>query len=239
MKFLFLIALSLIITDIFPQQEITAGGFFIKQNGNVVEAFSGSGSVYHKEFSNPNINTIDLDGDGIEEIVVVDSSDNNYAFFIFNTIDDFSLIDSISSGAVYPYISENEEAAGIIIIAGNTEMLRFNNGAEIFLPLNVWKYDAGELHLINDEIYDIFISENEMLLNYLESEFSGRGDCGLSIKLKGVITAAYVNYLNAGESSFASHLIKKYYLCDDAESFKIEINNLLFKEAIENENGLE
>jgi hypothetical protein len=60
----------------------------------------------------------------------------------------------------------------------------------------------------------------------------------LSRKLQSAISAAYVNYMNAGEVTLASKFIKKYYPCGDINRF-IEKINETFNPGAADENGME
>ena len=58
-------------------------------------------------------------------------------------------------------------------------------------------------------------------------------NCSTSQLYKGIVASVYANYLNAGEQSLATQMLKKYYLCDDIELFKQEIIDLIFPKAKE------
>ena len=186
-------------------------------------------------FHNPHDFTVDLDADGVNEYIVIDSSGTtdlpDYFIYIFNTIDEFSLADSIDSGNTEPYDMFSNEEGGEIIVTGNAEFEYFDSDdsdSDIFLPINCWKYDSGQIYLINSDIYDLFIRENEEIIDYLDS-FTDNTEynCDLSRKNKSAIAAAYANYLNAAEITIASHFIKKYYVCADLNDFLRDINQLL------------
>lgn len=196
--------------------------------------------IYQKRFSNPTGFYADLDNDASNEYLVIDSNQiNNLPFFtlyIFNTIDSFYLADSIKSGSLQPYISNisndennSNEAGKTIIISGNSDFDEFNSANKnIFLPINCWLYDGTALFLINDEVYDLFLSENDSIINFIDQYYSSNNkNCASSEFVKPAIAAAYANYLNAGEKSIASQFLKNYYLCDDVEQFKNKLVSLM------------
>ena len=91
--------------------------------------------------------------------------------------------------------------------------------------------ENNELFLVNDELYEPFIFENGNLIQLLEYYTENRNDCFVSQSNKGIIASAYTNYINAGEQSLASQLLKKYYLCEDVELFKQQIIDLIYPKA--------
>jgi hypothetical protein len=182
--------------------------------------------IYSKKFYNPQDIAVDLDGDGIDEYIVDDSytkyQKNYYWLYIFHTADSLYLADSINSGITEPYVTHSDEVQRMIIISGNPVFDSLNTDtSNIFLPINCWKYDNGRLYSVNDEVYNLFITENNDIIDFLDNYFSSnKTDCTNSDKVKAAIAAAYVNYLNAGEFTLASQFLKRYYLCTDIEKFK-------------------
>ena len=196
--------------------------------------------VFEKEFSDPISSASDLDEDGIDELLIVDSIQNNsninFILYVFNTLDTFYLVDSIASGSSYPYettsdmFAEQEgEIEGVILVCGNPSFDIFNSGAiSNFLPVNCYKFEEAEIFPVNEEIYNVFLNENENIISYLDEFYNSSGkNCESSVKLKSAIASAYANYINAGEESVATQFLKNYYLCDDIEEFKDQINELL------------
>jgi hypothetical protein len=244
--FLFLLFLPVLAGRLsFPQeQQFEYAGFTVSVNEKKISAASDFGiELFEKSFNHPNYLSYDLDEDGVDEIVVIDTTFQNenpfYTIFIFNTIDSFYLCDSIYSGTFPPYFTTTEEFNGKIIIAGNSLFEKYNNGTEdFFLPVNIFSFEECEVYNLNNEIYDFFITENEQIIDYIENYFSFRKDCASAKLIKGAIAAGYINYLNAGEVVSANQFLSRYYLCDDINSFKPELNHLYKKEK-NYENGLE
>jgi len=224
-----------------------AGSFSFKIENSILNVFNEEGkNLFQKKFNHPSDLISDLDEDGIDEYIIIDSSIINsrsaFTLYIFNTIDSFFLTDSIYSGVTNPYIEFSEEFAGMIIITGIPEFDNFNS-ADVkqdyfFSPINCWNYNNSQLFLVNEELYDIFISESEGISNLIEEHYllKDKG-CKSSQEILGAIAAVYANYINAGEKSVASQLLKKYYLCEDAEDLKQKLDDLI--EGNFDENGLE
>ncbi len=193
--------------------------------------------IFEMTFNNPHDYTVDLDGDSVDEYIVIDSTSlgsiPDYYIYIFNTLDEFSLADSIHSGTTEPYDMFSNEEGGEIIVTGNPAFEFFNtdgdeDDSDIFLPINCWKYESGQIYIVNADIYDLYIQENEEIIDYLDS-FTDEAeyDCDLSRENKSAIAAGYANYVNAGELTIASQFIKKYYRCADIDKFLDNINRIL------------
>ncbi len=203
------------------------------ENNNLVVVDTAGKTVFRKVFNNPREQSADLDGDGINELLVTDLNSkgdkNFYTLYIFNTVDSFYVADSIPSGLMEPYQTVSEDTEGIIIITGNTNFDSLNtNEGEAYVPIKCWKYEDAKVHLINDKVYDIFISENDTLTDILDSYLeSNPNNCNSIEEVKAVIASVYANYMNAGEKILAYQFLKKYYPCSDLETFKQKLNELL------------
>ncbi len=189
--------------------------------------------IYTRDFNSPQDFAVDLDGDGIDELLVndsyTDSGKTYYTLYIFNTVDSLYLADSIFSGLIEPYETKSDEAKGTIIVSGNPCIDSLNNDSDnIFLPVNCWKYDNGQLFLINDDLYKIFITENDNIIDYLDNFYlSNKKDCSSTRKIKAAIASGYINYFHSGDKILARQFIREYYLCNDAESFEQNLNKIL------------
>ncbi len=74
---------------------------------------------------------------------------------------------------------------------------------------------------VNDEVYDLFMNENDAIIDYLDTYFqSHENDCTNSKEVLGAIAAGYANYINAGEESSADHFLSNYYFCLDKDALK-------------------
>jgi hypothetical protein len=229
----------------FSQQKFTFDLFSAQiQNSQLIVKDNGGKTVFEMFFNHPHDFTVDLDGDRIDEYIVIDSAGTpdlpSYTIYIFNTIDEFALADSIASGITEPYNMFSNEEGGEIIVTGNKDFEFFDDDdSDIFLPINCWRYESGQVYLVNDDIYELFIQENDEILNYLDTFFdSDEYDCDTGQQVKSAIAAVYVNYMHAGEVTLASQFLKKYYPCGDVNTFLRNINELLDQED-SNENGME
>ncbi len=217
-----------------PQNKKAADNYRIKIDNSLVTAFDLNGKpVYNKKFNFPQSFSSDLDGDGINEVLVEDTYrkgiNTYYILYIFNTIDTFSLADSVVSGLRAPYVTGSEDAGGTIIVTGNPKFDSFNKDtSDIFVPVNCWMFENGELFNVNDEVYNLFIRESEGIMDFIDSyPESDAKNCSSSKILEAAIASGYVNYLNAGEKILAEQFIKKYYKCPDLNEFKKKIKALL------------
>lgn len=194
-------------------------------------------SVFQKQFYRPYEYLADIDADQFDELIVVDSiiTDRklSFAIYLFSGEDNFKLIDSIYSGSFFPFISYSEEIESMIIETGIPEYAVFNQTTNLVsLPINLWKVENNELFLVNDELYEPFIFENSNLIQLIDYHTLDKPiDCSTSQTYKGIIASAFTNYMNAGEQSLATQMLKKYYMCDDIENFKQEIIDLIFPKA--------
>ncbi len=216
------------------ERNYTLNIFTAKFIQNHLEVFdSTKKQVYEKTFNNPHETLADLDNDGVNEFLVSDLYEKGnadfYTLYIYNTIDSFYVADSIQSGCMEPTERESKEYGGIIVLTGNLNFDIFNKDAEDkYLPIECWHYENGKINSINDQIYNIFISENDTLTEVLDSYLeSNPDDCNSLAKVKGIIASIYANYMSAGENILANQFLKKYYHCNDLEIFKKKLNELL------------
>jgi hypothetical protein len=237
MKLFLYLFLLFSVTDLFPQEDSTIvdfDSFTVKLNDNLLQVFSGEGSpVFAQKFENSIFTTADLDNDSVDEYILIDykilDQKKDYTIFIFNTVDTFYCVDSVKSGFYEPYVFNSDEVKGNVIIAGNPRFNQLNLGkADISLPLNIWQYGENGIVLINDQIYDLFQSENASVMDYLDDYFdSNVKNCNSSEQVNNIIATGYINYKNAGELSAANQFLLKYYLCADILNFKKKIEELL------------
>jgi hypothetical protein len=208
--------------------------FKISLSDNLLLVKSNDGEeIYTKEFLNSGAYSLDLDGDGVDEFLIKDiiesDSSQEYLLYVYNLLDTFFLAGEINSGVIEPYETFSEEIEGLIIVSGNPDFSYLNKESEIkMLPANCWKFEDGELFLVNEELYEIFITENDNHLSVIYAE--DIKDCGKSKQVKSLLASVYINSLNAGEIASAENFLKTFYLCEDLENFKEELNNLFYME---------
>jgi hypothetical protein len=242
MKLFLYLFLIFAVADLFPQEDSTKvdstsvdfDNFIVKLKNNLLQVFSNEGSLmFSQKFENPVFTTTDLDNDSVEEYILIDhkilDQKKDYSIFIYNTIDTFYCVASIRSGFYEPYVFYSDEVKGNVIVAGNPGFNELNLGkVDISLPLNIWQYGENGIVLVNDQIYDLFLSENDSVIDYLDDYFdSNIKNCNSSEQVDNIIATGYINYKNAGELSDANQFLLKYYLCRDIDIFKKKIEKLL------------
>ncbi len=238
MKYLLtLLLLFFLFNNLYSQEEnIQAGDYSIQLNNSILTASKNDSIVYKKTFLNTSQSLTDLDNDGVDELIIIESSnsvsENFYTIYIYSTLDSFFLADSIYSGITLPYQTETSDVNGTIIITGIPNFDFYNQASGTsFSPFNCWKYESGEVFLINDEVYDLFITENDSIIDYLDEYFKFHDKNCTSVKeVLGAVSSVYVNYLNAGENSAAKKFLSNYYFCLDGEKFKSDLDKELIKE---------
>jgi hypothetical protein len=189
--------------------------------------------MYDKKFSNPKSFYADLDKDGINEYLVIDSLkvSNNpfFSIYVYNCADTFYLIDSIQSGALSPYLENSKEEGSNIIITGNIDFMQFNTDTNnYFLPINCWRLKSDNIYLVNDDIYNLFIANNNDITDYMDDYFSTNPkNCSSSDKAKAAVASVYANYLSAGEKALANQFLNNYYFCNDRIQFQQKLNEIM------------
>jgi len=240
MRYSFLLIIIVLIQfNVHAQKDtIVFNSFIVRFDNNYMIAESKNNStIYKKQFNLPYYYTVDADGDGLVELVVVDSvvSDTKTTFYIYiySGTHEFKLVDSIYSSTYFPCLSYAEEISSIIIETGNPDFEIFNErGESSSLPINVWKMEDEKIILVNDEVYEPFLFENAnyvLLLDYYLG--SDSAECDEVSTQKGIIASAYANYINAGELSLGENFLNKYYTCPDKLDFKQQILDLIFPKA--------
>jgi len=201
-------------------------------NDNIllIENIEGT-EIYSKQFGNPVPYLVDLDNDGVDEYLIRDSNEDTteYLLYIYNLLDTFYLSAEINSGIIEPYQTTSGELEGLIIISGNNDFSYLNEVSRVkSLPVNCWKYEEGEIFSVNEELYEIFITENDNLLFKLESE--AINNCSEAQQQKALFASVYINFLNAGEIASAENFLNTFYLCEDLNSFRNELTGVFSKE---------
>lgn len=216
------------------QQEYNFNNYKIIVGKSDIGIKAGEKIIEDFKFNDPSEFLVDLDGDSLDDFLVIDHISKGerdmYTVYLFNTIDTVYIVDSIQSGYFLPYYTLSDELGEVIIITGNADFIKYENGEGQFIPISCYKYESGEILLINDELYDLFILENEAILEYIDEYFSSNvNNCTNTLKVISALASAYANYINAGEPTLAHQLIMNYYFCDDCEEFVSGINQLIHK----------
>lgn len=216
--------------DIYTIDSIT-----VKVENNTLSVTNkANDQIYIKNFSNPSAYAVDLDEDGVTEFLVNDYTEKDgqyfYTLYIFNAVDSFYMVDSIYSGLKEPYYMYSEELKGMLLITGSPDFdyLNINGTEDVFSPIICWKYSNYEVNIINDQLYEIFISENENNLRYIEQLTTEKGkDCDSSNLIKAAIASVYANFIYADEESNAEQVLNEFYNCKDLDAFRKEIKENL------------
>lgn len=235
-KFLLTILLFPLIPAFAQADEFIFGSVTVKlEKSNLTVTDSLDEIIFRKSFQHPAIWLNDLDEDGSDEVLVADSSIENslprYYLYIYSVNDNYILIDSINSSVILPFEAEFKELTGIALVTGDSRFNIYNQpDKEFYLPINCWLFDGTKMILVNDSLYDIFIEENEIILEMITEFFSlNDKNCNSSEAVLSLIISAYVNFINAGEFTSASQFIKEFYYCENADEL---INNI--KKIMEN-----
>jgi hypothetical protein len=207
--------------------------FSLKIVKNELTAFNSNKQIfYQKEFHNPKDFALDLDGDGVPEFLISDSYEKDsstfYTLYVFNTLDSLTLADSVFSGLIEPYEIKSSEAGGMIIVSGNPAIDSLNTDSDnIFLPVNCWKYESGGLFSVNDDVYKIFINENNDIIDYLDNYYESKhADCESASKVKSALASGYINYMHSGDKILARQFLNEYYHCSDLNNFEQYLNKI-------------
>ncbi|RJP70653.1 MAG: hypothetical protein C4539_05915 [Ignavibacteriales bacterium] len=237
MKKLLLILFGFILSGSVSAQDnlFTTESFIVKITGTklIVEELLERKIVFRKDFIHPAGYVIDLDNDGNVEFLVNDCREsegkNLYSVFIYNTVDSFYLIDSILSGLKEPYYTFSDEINEIILITGSPDFDTYNSDEieMIYSPLICWGFHGNEFGLVNDQLYDIFINENEKNIDFVEEQYKAKGkNCNTANMLRGVIASIFINYYSADEKAVADKALDELFVCDNKARFKEEITKL-------------
>ena len=189
--------------------------------------------VFTKTFLNPVLTLTDLNRDGVDEIILIDSNSAfdqpDYHLFIYGFDKNIFLIDSVYSGVIQPFETEFEELDGTVLVTGDTQYNFFNQAdKQFYLPISCLAFDGSKMVLVNDILYDIFIEENEIILASIIDYVNVNGkNCNSSEALLPMIVSAYVNYINAGENSSALQLINNFYYCENKDELIKKIESLM------------
>lgn len=237
MKALIVLFFALILSSaLFAQAEnYEFDTYTVTVEKNIVLAMDVNGKIfYNRPFENLKEFLADLDGDSISEFCVTTSKtiNNNtfYKVYVYNTIDTFQLADSLESLNLEPYSVYDEESEREIFVVGNPACIKLalNKEETITAALDCYEYDGTGFNLINNQVYDIFMRQNEMLVDSLDSFYADSdSNCTCSQKVRSLIAATYLNYKNAFEDSISLHFLNKYYFCNDVLDFKSKLNGLL------------
>ncbi|MDP4174872.1 MAG: hypothetical protein Q8933_12925 [Bacteroidota bacterium] len=235
MKYLFLL-LALGALNILNAQDTTFSveNFNIKFESSKLTVTDNDEKVYQRDFSDPISFTLDLDSDGVDELLVSDSEEKDglsyYTLYVFNCTGSFFLTDSIYSGLKEPYVFDSDEINNIVIVTGSPDFdsLYVPELEVAYSPLICWSFVDTSLAIVNDQLYDPFIDENNKNIELMDAIYKEKGkDCKITESLKQIIATTYANYIYADEKALAERALVQYYYCEDLKQFKENIEKLL------------
>lgn len=209
-------------------QNVRKNTFEPKLENNILKVSNITGKIiFEKVFSQPAELFVALSNGPEVEYLIRDKRIENgipkYYAFIYAVSDTFYLIDSLYSGVYEPGPFYSEEINKTLLLSGNPDFDSLYSSLEhdYFSAVNCLQYEDGKLFNVDDLVYDVFVQENEAVISFIESSWSGSAkNCSTSKEIKSAIAAVYLNYLNAGEKVLARQFLNDYYLCPDKESFK-------------------
>ncbi|HEX2868472.1 MAG TPA: hypothetical protein VHO03_15625 [Ignavibacteriales bacterium] len=191
-------------------------------------------TVYDRQFQEPYAYTLDIDGDGAPELLINDAAEKDslsyYTLYVYNTVGSFYLIDSIYSGLKEPYSFFSDEINNVVLVTGSPDFdsLNVQGQDNIFSPLVCWSFVDSSLSIVNDQLYNVFLSENDANMKYMDEVYREKGkNCQASRLLMAAIASTYANFIYADEYALADKLLEEYYLCEDLKQFKEQISKLL------------
>ncbi len=197
------------------------------ENNKLTVADTSGKIIFEKHFNEPAEYFVELSNGSQIEYLIRDKKIVNgipkYFAFVYSITDTFSLIDSLYSGVYEPVPFYSDELDRTLLLTGNPDFdsLYSSFEHEYFSSINCMVIEDGKLYNVNDLVYDVYLQENEQVISFIESTWSGSSkDCSTSTEIKSAVAAVYVNYLNAGEKVLARQFLNDYYLCPDKESFK-------------------
>ena len=197
------------------------------ENNKLIVTNPAGEAIFEKYFSEPEELFVNLSECSQAEYLIRDKKIVNgipkYFAFLYTINDTFCLIDSLYSGVYEPTPTYCSEINKTLLLIGNPEFdsLYSSFEHEYFSAVSCLQFEDGRLFNVDDQVYDLFLQENEPIISYLESVWSGSSkDCSSSTEIKSAVAAVYLNYLNAGEKVLARQFLNDYYLCPDKESFK-------------------
>lgn len=185
-------------------------------------------------FHAPEMYRLDLNGDDIEEIVIIDNalSDTipDYTLYLFSVEDGLELADSLYSGRLEPLIEFNEELNATLLCTGihQLDSLLYLTGQDtIITPRKYSLYDGTEIINVSSDLYSLYLTQNDALLDdYPNLVENGEMDCAGGDKLLSLIFTVYYNYLQAGELSLANNFLGTYHTCPKFSKLKGLLDSL-------------
>ncbi|MFA4922925.1 MAG: hypothetical protein WC557_01900 [Ignavibacteriaceae bacterium] len=198
------------------------------ENSKLTVADTSGKIIFEKHFSEPAELFAALSGGSGIQYLIRDKKNVNgipkYFAFIYCITDSFYLIDSLYSGVYEPAPFYSDELDRTLLLTGNPDFdsLYSSFEHEYFSSINCMTIEDGKLYNVDDLVYDVYLQENEQVMSFIESSWSGSAkDCSTSTEIKSAVAAVYVNYANAREKVLAAKFFDDYYRFPDKTTFKL------------------
>lgn len=197
---------------------------------NVLYLYDSDKTVVEtKTFHNAEDYLEDLDGDGIDELLIVDAETKNnnpvFTIYVYAWDEGLYLVDSIYSGQTEPFVTFNEEVNANVIISGIPELdsLLYNKTENPpFTPSHFHTFDGDTLINVDFDLYNTYFDANSTIITYIENLFQEDSvTCANSHAMISEIASIYINYIHAAEYSLANQFLKENYVCPDYDILKV------------------
>jgi hypothetical protein len=181
-----------------------------------------------KQFHNADDYLEDLDGDDVDELVIIDREAKGdtdlFTTYVYALDDAYYLVDSIYSGRTEPYLDFNEELNASVIVSGipGLDSLLYSGVQDtVFSPVHIIAFDGDSLICADSTIYNTYMDENSEINTYIEDRMQDKdAGCSDSHAMLSAIISIYVNYRHASEYALANPFFSMYYVCPDKDVVK-------------------
>ncbi|NUN07874.1 MAG: hypothetical protein HUU54_01730 [Ignavibacteriaceae bacterium] len=195
--------------------------FRVTENSLIVLDSLGA-VIFSRDFKSvSNSFFLDFDADGTDELYIEESEIKNsetfYSCYFIRTLDSVYLIDSIGSGVTRPYHEFNEDLNSLVLVTGDAyvdSLITLSRNKLLVTPKVYWLFDGTEVFSVDEEMYDVYMAENDDLMILLNDfKKAVKDDCRLSDNYRGIIITVFINYLFAKEQVLAYRFIEEFSDC--------------------------
>lgn len=191
------------------------------------------GKIYQKKFFNPNLVFYDLDGDGIDEAVVIDSVESNertsFSIYVYSFFPKFEFCDSINIGKYAPEFYDLNSEAGYFIKVYDDRFENMFGSTFPLLPILFYNLVDKTLMLDSEYSYEEYENEIDNLLNLLDdakhgfdcNDFNARKD------IQKIIGVIYADLIYMNRTFDLTKFVQQNYPCTDANELIEELRNIL------------
>jgi hypothetical protein len=196
---------------------------------NTLYLYDSTGQVIDsRQFHNADDYLEDLDGDDVDELVIIDrevkGNEDFFTTYVYALDDTYYLMDSVYSGRTEPYLDFNEELNASVIVSGVPaldSLLYSGEQDTVFSPVHIMAFDGESLVCADSTIYNTYIDANSEINAYIEDRIQDKNvECSDSHAMLSAIISIYMNYRHASEYALANPFFAMYYVCPDKEELK-------------------